>query len=932
MPVITSLFGNDEEEQEPIGKAKPYVDEVRKRYPQQVGTWTDAEILKNLQDPAKFRQAFPEHSNLKDEEIKTAVNPYGAGPGMLEPKYGDSALTRGAKGVGRSIGGLLHMPVDLAEATVPKSKTDLAMEGMGLHGPMVAKHLFIDPGANILEHEHEKEIADAAHGTDTASPFNKFAAHLPLVGPMAAGLHDRAETEDQAGTLAEGATDIGQMLAGPKIAEGAGKVVKGTFGGKLPFEGRYANDRVTPGGPTRGEVYSTVRDLGGDMNLAQASESEGLRAREAGLESGLGSSGRMSRANQRSAGKFQDIVEQTKDQIHPDADVVEQGARMQKVAQTAKEVAHENASTAYDNLDELFNGEAVSTQGVKQAWRQLKNEMKGPNALMPSTAPGQLLKIGEEIEGLPANTKFGTMHRLRSRLNNAMFTEDLAPGESQRGASILSDSMNTTMRNSAGKAGKGALKAFDEAQAGWKDYLDTFGDRSSPLARILPGRKGALPPERIVDEILSNRGKGSVQAIQQITKHAKDFIPLLQREFIRRLHDAAGNRESMDYGKMEHRQLGYSDPFMEALFPDPELRTKVRNLAAAGKSLSFDFNPSGSGKTSIANTDLLSAIGGATEVGRGVFGHDPVAIGTGAAIAAGPPLVRNIGARILNSQRLTDHLMGYKPGQGIKGAAARVGIEPSVSGPKLLGPAGSLLDDLAAAGQRRKSPEKNDVVPGNTDTDVTELKKKYGITDKPKLDQVGAKPGSTLDNYHSKIRQRLRSFGLGEDEIPADPKGLEDMYDGLLADNEEFASHVNQLDDIGGPKDLAADVEKSQKKRGGSKITPADEGIAGAKLDDAAYKKLKTLSRDEKEQLWQRITSNPDDIALGGEVQRALKSKRDPFDTVDDLMNKDIPSKVTDNDLADFHDLTKSFTDHELTEEIFDRLTDEHKRELVRRK
>jgi hypothetical protein len=264
------------------------VAELRQRYPG-VASEPDDKIREHLSDPNNFRSAFPEYSHLDDDTIKrnmsapmtateeslpgstprlrAAVNSgvtkmqpptsleqntpkMPAGGGFSDPEHPEwqeflglpskhvlGAIGEGAKGLITSGAGAAYDAL-LGEPNKETGKMEHGIGGLvgmnaqgefapGERAGALAKKYIADPASE----EWEKAKAEQAQGHTLGAVGHAGAAALPLVGPWAAHLGERAGTGDIGGATGEA---LGTVAAGgianelPNVSRIADKVVRGT--------------------------------------------------------------------------------------------------------------------------------------------------------------------------------------------------------------------------------------------------------------------------------------------------------------------------------------------------------------------------------------------------------------------------------------------------------------------------------------------------------------------------------------------------------------------------------------------------------------------------------------------------------------------------------------------------------------------------------
>jgi GNAT superfamily N-acetyltransferase len=466
---------------------------------------------------------------------------------------------------------------------------------------------------------------------------------------------DDKPDESKADALGRKLNAAGMFFGG---AAGAAHSVKG----EVPGPRSSMGDRPNEGGGTRGDVYKYARDNGIDMNLAQAGEGKFARTVETTAENTLGGSGRMAKMKDQQQAQVDQHINNIKDKFDPHGkgkDTVQQGELVQRAADVAADVSRTNASTKYDELDNmatptiksgvsLMRDELVDRRPIKQQAQSLYNQLNKGN--VNSVKPTEAMSVLKSIIDGPDYSSFGDAHADRSNLNNAHFTDAVSKGKGERALSILSkafkDQMAVSAQSAEASGMKGAVKKYNEAQKAWSDHMAVFGDNSSPIVKAIQQKE----PGKILDTFLNNSSGGSVRAMRQMSEVAPAFKGLLKRELVNRL-----TANDPSYKSFNSRLSKYSEPFLKELFKPDEL-DNLRKTGQVTKSLNLDVNPSGSGKFGVSAAASVAPL---FEIGRGVMHGDPAAVAAGVgglgAMAGGS----NIASRVLGHQGLTDKLMGY---------------------------------------------------------------------------------------------------------------------------------------------------------------------------------------------------------------------------------------------------------------------------------
>lgn len=201
--------------------------------------------------------------------------------------------------VGQSLGRTAMMPVNLASAVASPATDEEKKQGFGgaaQFGPLQAHRLVVAPSDNTETMLENQETSDAAHGMphSAVERYGMRAVNsIPVVGPWMINEGQRAGSGDIAGA----ATDVGTMLAVPKLAKEAmpggslpGAAAKGESA--IPITSGIAN-RAVRGVSSLADRALTPRGLTtavtGGAGLATGVEHYGLPGVLGGTAGELGS-------------------------------------------------------------------------------------------------------------------------------------------------------------------------------------------------------------------------------------------------------------------------------------------------------------------------------------------------------------------------------------------------------------------------------------------------------------------------------------------------------------------------------------------------------------------------------------------------------------------------------------------------------------------
>jgi hypothetical protein len=674
-------------------------------------------------------------------------------------------------------------------------------------------------------------------------------ARAAKVGSRAAGIGFGAQGANNAYDAAPGMMkgdpdSIQKFLTGASMATGGagdllpervanmsvGDAARTGLGVRGSLSSRTAPDT---GGLSTGDVYNEMRKRGVDMTIGQAGQGKTGRFIDEAVSRTPGGAGRMAKFRQKQGEQYAGAVKGIEDQFDPTGagtDIAEKGGQLQRALSTAKDVAHDNASQAFKDTLGDMQYTTADTADIADAARAAKNQLM--QGQLDTMKPHPAVSVLDEIinrYGDQHNNKsmVDDLFRDRSRLMKSQFTDSLTPGESEGVMRQMAGVMRTSLENAANKAGRG--QQFGDAMKGWGDYIDTFGDRSSPINRALDQND----PSKILEPFIGSRGTGSLNAVRMLKRVAPDFVGMLKREVVRKLYDpnATGAREN--YGNMQANLLRYNEPFLKELFTPEELKS-LRAFAAGGRSIGLDVNPSGSGTYGGQLASTATVLGG---VGTGLVGvaqHNPVMAGLGAVGAAGLPVAANVGARVQTSQPIVDFLMGNGGSPSAPAASGASLSTRPVGGTAVANPFGKAAQSIAKfhndqAGTLTLGPDGEPVWPENyrnvdktkpgganySPDDLERFKKEHGIEDKKVKDRIG--------EFHNDESGSVNVSALGSflsklvdhpDRTSLKAKKTFEKTDDVLSDEKKLTT-------------LANTIVKAHNENGGSSIHPASGDMNG---------------------------------------------------------------------------------------------------------
>jgi hypothetical protein len=444
------------------------------------------------------------------------------------------------------------------------------------------------------------DIAKGAHKIiggvmGAAAPILPFAgAAAPVATGLAMAGGYVGKKVGQGVAQAVGATPDQQALAGD-----VGGIAAGFGAAKIPAMLRNAPslfrippskiDDVPPVGRFNPALANTPREIithaaseGIDLTPAQATQMPTQRMVQAIGERSLIGAKQLTQGIDRNAGAFMDSVRKFADTNDPKAMGLSEesaGEAIKQSAQVAKQVSHDNASDGYKQIDYLMP-EKVSAAPIANKWNQIKGSfpMGAEDSILAQVPRDMRGVVQDMFSGKPEgfNLTFEQGIKLRSVLRELGDTDGL-PNSQQAGFKQLTSAADSALETGANKIG--AADQWRSANAGWKDYIQKYGDPQSPLAKILKTQD----PKQITNGILN---RGSAADVETLKNEGMDSaLDALKRQVI---EDVARNK----FNAGRNGIGGYSDSFIQTLF-GPDGAKDLYLKGEIGRRFNWQQNPSG---------------------------------------------------------------------------------------------------------------------------------------------------------------------------------------------------------------------------------------------------------------------------------------------------------------------------------------------------
>jgi hypothetical protein len=334
------------------------------------------------------------------------------------------------------------------------------------------------------------------------------------------------------------------------------------------------------------EVLQHAAKEGIDLTPFQATESRGAgKLQEAG-EHGLGGSKSLSDALEANRAKFGEAVNRFSERVDPQRLGLSEeaaGESIRRSTQTAKDVAHTDASNAFKNL-EWAKDTPVDPAPISKQWAELRESLPmGVEDQILAQVPRNMHATVEEMlspTGMKTPLKFEQGIALRSLFRDLGDVEGL-PNRLDAAYKTMTKATDSAMESAAKDAGFD--KEWRDANAGWKDYVQKYGDKQSPLYKVLRQQD----PAKITRGLMNNGSARDIEILKNEGMTAA--LEPLKRQVIQ---DIARNKFTVGRDGLG----GYSDSFLKTLFGDGAVK-ELYLKADLSRRLNWSQNPSNTGGT-----------------------------------------------------------------------------------------------------------------------------------------------------------------------------------------------------------------------------------------------------------------------------------------------------------------------------------------------
>lgn len=508
-------------------------------------------------------------------------------------------------------------------------------------------------------HDEVNMVRDQGLTQDTR---RKIGGDVPILGPalkQAQAQHDAGNNAGMIGTLA--GTVAG--FAGPKALEEAAPAVS-RFAKDIPDQYRGVRSKIV-GGAKLDEVitgdtvtprqrYETAKAQGVNLDTAQATGSPVANLIKRPTEHSLGGTAKFEANNEANVQALHEHAQNILDSVDPKQMSREDFGNAIKTRLVQDQQAlNDQAGSIYKDLDAQIGGTKPSTADIRQtaqkvvdankayyeahpdllsggagkAWRIVNNLAESGEPVPPTVKTSAILdasgnKITSEVPGVPKHQDtWSDLHKLRSDLLDITRSPEII---GDRPTGWIKQLTGAVDRSMTGIAGTPEADAFRDANEIYKHMKQAYDNPLSKLYHIVRSPDG-LTAANSLASITPDIAK-------QIGNAAPELLPQLQRQTIDRILRPTGN-ELPDLKNLSAR-FGRTQKEQLSGVLTPEQIKSLENLGRTSKLVTFDANPSGSGKLSQKSNEMAAMYGGAGTALTGVVTGNPVLVGVGAAPAA----------------------------------------------------------------------------------------------------------------------------------------------------------------------------------------------------------------------------------------------------------------------------------------------------------
>lgn len=529
------------------------------------------------------------------------------------------------------------------------------------------------PGALVDEAKRSAGQLKEAWNTPSNQPLKAIDRTLyaiPFVGGSLKTADEQAAAGNYAGAVGSSAGVLTSLLA-PEMIKGASKATRVAAEG-APDAYRAARSSVV-GGSKLDEVingdtvtprqrYNAARDMGVNLDTAQATNAPVASRIKGVTEHSLGGASKFEENNAANVKALHEHSQKILDTASPAAMSREDfGNTVKAKLVQDQQSLNEQAGSIYKDLDEQIGVTKPDTTGIRQTAQKVVDANKDYYDAHPDMLSGGAKRAWSIIKNLadpkaPADS-WSNLHKMRSDLLDITRGPEII---GDRPTGWIKQLTGAVDRSMTGIAGTPEADAFRDANEIYKHMKQTYDDPLSKLYHVVRSPDGLTAANSLANI--------TPDVAKRIGAAAPELVPQLQRQAMSRILSPAGN-DLPDLKNLSSR-LSRSQKEQLAGVLTPEQIKSLDDLGRTSKLVTFDSNPSGSGKLVQRSAEGSAAIGGALRAAGGVVTGNPLAIAEGIAPSAWIGATR-IAAKKLTNPAFTESIMNG----GLKGTAkwAKVG-------------------------------------------------------------------------------------------------------------------------------------------------------------------------------------------------------------------------------------------------------------------
>jgi hypothetical protein len=304
------------------------------------------------------------------------------------------------------------------------------------------------------------------------------------------------------------------------------------------------------------------------------------------------------------AGAFLDSVNRFGDRIDPNmhggSGLDEAGTTIKNAVDSGKQAKYAAAKAGYAPIDQKFGSANVDTTNIMSKWGNNRADMQVVLDNAPKEIRGKLEEVLNKGASLGTPTKTGTgtvvpslsfdeAMKLRSFFFEMGDTASAElPKRYQAMYKDLAHDLDGAMEQSAQK--QGFANDWRTANAGWKDYVQKYGDNQSPLYQII----NQDDPKRATQLLLNRRSVSDIDMLQK--ENLTPALDAVKRRVVDDITNQHFRLNKMGLG-------GYSDAFLKKLF-GPDDTKELYMKAEIGRRFKWQMNPSGTSNVMMAEHQL----------------------------------------------------------------------------------------------------------------------------------------------------------------------------------------------------------------------------------------------------------------------------------------------------------------------------------------